>query len=294
MRKGKAMEALQNLRNVVPVWKIGGLAASGVLCVWTLAALPGALITGIIGIIVAGGLLALVLAEQFQFLSAGAGDTTAERVQSEADGLEWDDTLDTLRDQVKSVSQSINDALCGADEEDLEEGEGSVEEKITRLFEALNDERDRRNAAIKRALTLERDAWNRTFGKKFTERLNEVLRHVKSDRDEAVSTAAAAERKAWREALEERTAELIERFETQKQELVQEARHLVEGAMGNAGGDEDETHELAMVAEGGSRGRSARSSSSSGGGSKPKKKASARKPSARQTGGRKRGKRKSK
>ena len=87
---------------------------------------------------------------------------------------EWHETLDTLRDQAESLSQSISDAMGGPEETWVEEGDGTVEEKIARLFEAINNEKVEWKEAIKKALILERDVWNRTFAKSFTERVNEV------------------------------------------------------------------------------------------------------------------------
>ncbi len=248
------MERLQNWRNFLPTWKVGGLIASAVLCIWTLAGLPGDLFTGILGLFVAGPLLVVIMVEYVREQNASKADTadTAEEIPHK-DGVEqWNDTMDTLRDQTESLSQSINEALGGFDDPGLEEGEGTIEEKISQLFEAINAEKALRNEAIKKALILERDVWNRTFAKAFTERVNEVLRHVKDDRDEAISTAIAAERKAWRDSLTAKTEELRETVEAQGKEILRQAQEIISKKRSNANGEEPE---LALATAGSGKAR---------------------------------------
>ena len=169
-------------------------------------------------------------------------DEETEKTPEEVDSEEWD-TFSSLREQAQSVGLTLNDAL-GRPEPGICEEEGSLEEKIALLYEAIEEETKHRDAAIQRALVMERDIWNRTFAKTFTQRVNEVLRHVRGDRDEAVSTAIARERMAWRDALAATASELREAFETKQQDLLRQAEQII------ADGSTDSEREFALVTEG--------------------------------------------
>jgi hypothetical protein len=213
----------------MPFWRKIGLMVSVLLCVWTLAGMTGGFYACLSGLVFSFVLLVGLVAEHV-FGSASEEAELPEPTEDAADHIvseEWDETFSTLRDQAESVGLSLNDALGGPEPVTDEEGELSLEERVSQLSEAVNAEKGQRDAAIRKALVLERDIWNRTFAKTFTARVNEVLRHVRGDRDEAVSTAIAGERKAWRDALEAKTQELRETFESQGQALLRQAEELV-------------------------------------------------------------------